>query len=55
MDWYEKNRDRILAKKREQYQANEARREKKRAAALARYYRVREELTRQASCPPPLH
>ena len=40
MDWYE-NRDRILAKKREQYQANEALREKKRAAALARYYRVR--------------
>jgi len=36
--WYQRNRDRILQHKREQYSKNPELREKKREQALARYY-----------------
>jgi hypothetical protein len=36
--WYQRNRDRILKHKREQYSKNPELREKKREQALARYY-----------------
>ncbi len=36
--WYQRNRERILQHKREQYSANQVLRERKREQALARYY-----------------
>ena len=41
MDWYIKNRDRILALKKLQYTTNPILREKKKQAALDRYYRIK--------------
>ena len=41
MEWYEKNKERICAKKREQYHTNPALKAKKKAQALARYYRLK--------------
>ena len=41
MEWYEKNKERICAKKREQYRSNPQLQQKKKAQALARYYRLK--------------
>jgi hypothetical protein len=45
MDWYERNRARICAKKRELYHNNPELKEKKKAQALARYYRLKTDAT----------
>lgn len=48
MDYYTRNRDRILAEKRQRYHADSEFRAKKQVAALARYYRLK-----GADPPPP--
>lgn len=40
-DWYYKNRDRILAEKRKQYQDDKVYREKKKEQTLDHYYKTK--------------